>query len=211
MKIAIIGATGNVGKEAVAEALSRNLAVDAYNRSGNPVEGVQAQVIDFTNVDDVVEVIDEHDATIISVVARESEQANREIQAAHRALISAAPSGRFIFVGGAGSLLDENGNELRNAPDFPAIYKSEADLFGEIYAMYKEAPASLQWTMVSPAPVIAPGVRTGDIKLDLDRPAGNFISTQDFAIALVDEAVKPKHINKRFTAASVDEQAASGK
>ena len=43
-----------------------------------------------------------------------------------------------------------------------------------------------------------------------DTPAGGFVSAEDFAVALIDEAVAPKHMRERFTVASQDEEAAQG-
>lgn len=55
---------------------------------------------------------------------------------------------------------------------------------------------------MSPAPVIAPGERTGSYATALDTPAGDFISAEDYAVALVDEIEQPQHRRQRFTAAT---------
>jgi putative NADH-flavin reductase len=49
---------------------------------------------------------------------------------------------------------------------------------------------------------IAPGERTGHYTLGLESPAGDSISAEDYAVALVDELEQPKHRRQRFTAAS---------
>ena len=97
-----------------------------------------------------------------------------------------------------------------NTPDFPEEYRSEAKKFGGILDDYRENASMLKWTMLAPAFVIAPGVRTGMYFESKDTPAGGFVSAEDFAVALIDEAVAPKHMRQRFTVASQDEAAAQG-
>ncbi|HEY0695868.1 MAG TPA: hypothetical protein VGD71_43375, partial [Kribbella sp.] len=58
---------------------------------------------------------------------------------------------------------------------------------------------TVDWTMLSPAQVIAPGERTGEFRLGLDAPVGERISAEDYAVALVDEIEKPAHRRQRFT------------
>jgi hypothetical protein len=50
--------------------------------------------------------------------------------------------------------------------------------------------------------VIAPGERTGRYTLGVDSPAGDQISAEDYAVAMLDEMEQPKHRRQRFTAAS---------
>ena len=64
----------------------------------------------------------------------------------------------------------------------------------------------LDWTAISPAASIQPGERTGKFRLGQDhlledKEGQSPISREDFAVAIVDEIEKPKHIRKRFTAA----------
>ena len=56
--------------------------------------------------------------------------------------------------------------------------------------------------MLSPSPEISPGLRTGSYQTAGDALAGAKISTQDFAVAMLDEVEKPKHRRARFTAAN---------
>ena len=72
------------------------------------------------------------------------------------------------------------------------------------------ASTGLNWTMIAPSPEIAPGVRTGQYVDGGDSPAGAFVSTQDFAVAALDEIENPAHAGGRFSVASADEAAARG-
>ncbi|WP_237200943.1 NAD(P)-dependent oxidoreductase [Rothia nasimurium] len=202
MNISVIGAAGMVGSAIVAEAQERGHKVTGYTRSGSA--GTQA--LDLANTEALVEVINSSDATVISVASRGDYSA---AIAAHRALIAAAPTGRFLVVGGAGALNAGEGL-LLESPDFPADYLPEAKTFAEILGDYRAA-SGLNWTMLAPSPMIAPGVRTGDYRTELDVPAGMFVSTQDFAVAALDEIENPAHAGTRFTVASADEAAAQSK
>ena len=62
----------------------------------------------------------------------------------------------------------------------------------------------MQWSYASPAAEIAPGERTGKFRTDgneliSDAEGRSFVSAEDFAIALVDEAESGAHIGERFT------------
>jgi len=60
----------------------------------------------------------------------------------------------------------------------------------------------VDWTFISPAPVIEPGQRTGFYKAGADSPAGESISAEDYAVALIDEINQPAHRRQRFTVAN---------
>ncbi|WP_258318659.1 hypothetical protein [Streptomyces griseorubiginosus] len=47
-----------------------------------------------------------------------------------------------------------------------------------------------------------PGERTGLYRLGGDSPAGDAISAEDYAVALIDEAERPAHRPRRFTVAN---------
>lgn len=202
MNIAVIGAAGMVGSAIVAEAKDRGHQVTSYTRSGSA--GTLA--LDLANTAALVEVINSSEATVISVASRDDYSA---AIAAHRALIAAAPTGRFLIVGGAGALNAGEGL-LLDRPDFPEEYLTEAKTFAAVLDDYRAA-SDLNWTMLAPSPMIAPGARTGNYRTELDVPAGMFVSTQDFAVAAIDELENPAHVGTRFTVASADEAAAQGK
>ena len=199
MNIAVIGATGMVGERTVAEAVARGHQVDAYSRSGNAVPGAEGKTVDLANTDELVSIVNGHDVTIITVSAGRGTSADPVINA-HKALIAAKPAGRLLIVGGAGSLMDENGVRLVDTAGFPEAYKNEAKAFCQILEEY-QASDGLAWTLLSPAPLIRPGERTGKYNVSLDTPAGTEISAEDFAVALLDEAETPKYPGVRFTVA----------
>jgi uncharacterized protein len=104
-------------------------------------------------------------------------------------------------VGGAGSLLVD-GKRLLDDPGFPEIYLAEARIGAESLDYLRGLSEDVDWTYISPAPLIQPGERTGAYHLATDSPAGESISAEDYAVALLDEIEKPAHRRRRFTVAS---------
>ena len=202
MKIAVIGGTGMVGSATVTEAADRGHDVVSASRSSRHAEGA-AQDVSLTLADTraVVDLVNSSDATVIAVSAGRGESAQPVIDA-HRALIAAAPTGRLIIVGGAGSLLTPDGTRLVDSPGFPEEYKAEALAFSEVLDLYREAGGALSWTLLSPAPGFTDRPRTGSYVEGTDEPVGSEISVADFAVALVDEAEKDTHRSHRWTIAN---------
>ncbi|MCT1368367.1 NAD(P)-dependent oxidoreductase [Kocuria massiliensis] len=201
MKIAVIGATGMVGSRTVAEAVRREHTVDAYSRSGKEVEGAEsAHALDLADTASVAEVISGHDYTVITTVSGRTGDYAEDIRN-HRDLVAAQPEGKFLVVGGAGALYAEENTMLKDTEGFPEQFKTEADAFAEVYKDYMSSH-DVDWTMLAPAPMIAPGDRTGTYKTELDRPAGDSVSAEDFAVALIDEAESQSHQGMRFTVAN---------
>ncbi|PSH66116.1 NAD(P)-dependent oxidoreductase [Phyllobacterium sophorae] len=212
MKIALIGATGFVGAEILKEAVARGGSVTALVRNVDKVEkldGVTAVEADALDTADLAAKLKGHD---IVVSAYNPGWGNPDIKAVHiaasRSITEAtkrAGIGRLIVVGGAGSLYNEAGGQFVDGEGFPAEYKEGAlgarqalnDLRGE---------TELGWTFLSPPFALAPGERTGKYRLGKDHPVfdaegKSAISVSDLAVAIVDEAEKPKHIKQRFTVA----------
>jgi len=106
---------------------------------------------------------------------------------------------------GAGSLLRKDGRthfeHMAEKGIQPPTSKPAAVAFEEIKKV-----TDLDWTAISPPASIQPGERTGKFRRGRDQLIENDkgesrISREDFAIAILDELEKPKHVRKRFTAA----------
>lgn len=201
MKIAVFGATGMIGSRFVTEAARRGHTVTAVSRSGTLPEGASdAVAIGLNDTPKVVALIDTSDATVIAIPPDRHGGSHEPMLKAHRDLIAARPSGRFLIVGGAGAL-EVDGVRLKDMPDFPPAYYAESSTFSTILDMYR-ASKGLDWAMLAPAPGIAPGARTGHYRVGKDSPVGDSISAEDFAIAMADELEQPAHAGTRFTVAN---------
>jgi len=201
MKITVIGATGMIGSRIVAEAAHRGHQVTALSRSGKMVSGASiATAMELSDTSAVSAAIGASDVTVIAVSPDRGGGSHEPIIRAHSNFIAAQPSGRFLVVGGAGSL-EIDGVRLMDTAGFPPAYYNEAATFSTILDLYR-ASRGLDWTMLSPPPMIAPGERTGVYRVGSDSPIGDAISAEDFAVAIVDELEKPSHTGSRFTVAN---------
>jgi putative NADH-flavin reductase len=64
--------------------------------------------------------------------------------------------------------------------------------------------SGLDWSFLSPSADLSPGQRTGKFRLGAnqmlsDATGESRISTQDYAVAMIDEVERPAHIRQRFT------------
>ncbi|WP_225764629.1 NAD(P)-dependent oxidoreductase [Inquilinus sp. Marseille-Q2685] len=199
-KLALIGATGNVGSKILAEALNRGHEVTGIVRNPEKLPqhpNLTAKRGDVFDADGLAGLLAGHDAVISSVHYTASDPALL-LQA-----VKASGVKRYLVVGGAGSLEVAPGVQLVDTPEFPAIYKEEASK-GRDYLNLLRGETGLDWTFLSPSAVIAPGERTGTFRLGGDQllvgaDGQSRISQEDYAIALIDELEKPAHIRQRFT------------
>jgi len=202
MKIAIIGATGNVGLRLVNEALDRHHAVSGIARDPAKLPsrtGLSATVGDASKPDQLVPLLKGHDAIISSLRFQSPNPTPQQLID----LVRRSGVKRYLVVGGAASLEIAPGQILLNAPNFPPAYKPEATA-GKAFLDALREVEDLDWTFLSPSAFFGPGERTGKFRLAdntlLTAADGkSSISYEDYAIAMLDEIEKPKHIRGRFT------------
>lgn len=200
MNIAVYGATGMIGSQIVAEALRRGHEVTAISRGGAAVDGAQARQADLADTVSFEEIASGHDVVVLATGPSRTGGDHAAWLAAMQGAYENAGSTRLLVVGGAGAL-EADGQRLVDSPDFPAVYKTEALTLAAAYDSIKET-GDLDWTMLASAPAIQPGERTGQYVTGTDAPAGESISTQDYAVAMLDEIEHPAHRRARFTAAN---------
>ena len=197
MKIAVYGATGAIGSAIVEEAQSRGHEVTGISRRGS--EGQLTG--DALDADFATGVAEKHDVIVSAIgPSRVSDDGTRFVDSIAN-LVATLGNRRLAVVGGAGSL-QVDGVRLVDSPAFPDAYKAEALKGAASLALLREAPEDVDWTYLSPAPVILPGPRTGSYEVDLETPAGDQVSIADYAVALVDEIEQPQHVRQRFTVAN---------
>lgn len=198
MRIALIGATGNIGSRILAELVQRGHAVTAIARGADslaPRPGVTPCVVDAADADALAGAIEGHDAVI---------SAARFLHVDYPGLIRIARTNglRLLVVGGAGSLEVEPGRLLIEVPQFPEAARPEAQAGIELLKTLR-GESELDWTFLSPSMLIGPGERTGQFRLGGDQlltnDKGSSISSEDFAVAMVDELERPAHTRRRFT------------
>lgn len=213
MKIAIIGATGFLGKSLTNELSNRKHEVTAISRTAQESDKDNLNYIatDVYNVEALAEVLKGQDAVISAFnpgwtnpnIYADFLKGAKAIQEA----VKLSGVKRLITVGGAGSLYID-GKQLVDGPDFPADIKPGAVAAREYLDIIKEEK-ELDWAFFSPAIEMHQGIttgRTGKYRLGTDSPVFNeegrsILSGEDVAVVLADEVENPKHHQVRFTAA----------
>ena len=200
MKIAVAGASGNAGSRIVTELASRGHTVTAIARNPEKIKAqpnVTAKPGDVLDQAGLAALFAGHDAAISSVHFLDSDPA-RLIGAARDSKV-----GRYLVVGGAGSLEVAPGVRLVTTPNFPVVYKAEAEKGGAFLDLLGQEK-ELNWSFLSPSALFTAGERTGKFRLGIDQlltasDGKSWISFEDFAVALADEIERPAHIRQRFT------------
>lgn len=212
MKVAIVGASGQIGAFIRDEALARGHKVTAIVRNPEKiaVRNPRLKVMKGDVLKDKVDELVKGHESLIS--AYNPGWGNPDIYdeqiRGYKAIISGVKrSGirRLLVVGGAGTLEVAPGVLVLDKTNFPEQVKGGVLATGEtLYMLRREK--ELEWTFLSPPASIAPGERTGHYRVGKDQLLKNEkgesrISTQDYAVAMLDELENPQHVRERFTVA----------
>ncbi|WP_236952205.1 NAD(P)-dependent oxidoreductase [Kibdelosporangium phytohabitans] len=184
------------------EALSRDHDVTAVVRDPAGYPDLPAVAGDAANPDDVARLTEGQDVAVLATrPAVGSEQDAAIVMKA--VLAGIAPGVRLLVIGGSGSLVAPGGGLVIDSPEFPPSWLPIARASGEQFGVCR-AETTVDWAYISPANEFEPGTRTGRYRLGRDdllvgADGRSAISMEDFAIALVDEAERPRHRQTRFT------------
>ncbi len=208
MKIAVICANGKAGKLIVKEAVSRGLDVTAVVREEN--QSAAQKVIQKDLFDLTVEDLEGFDV-VIDAFGAWTEDTLPLHSASLKKLcdLLSGSSTRLLVVGGAGSLYvnPEHTTVVSDGPDFPPQFLPLAKAQGKALEELRTRN-DVQWTFISPAGDFqAEGEKTGKYilggeELILNSKGESVISYADYAIAMIDEAVKGNHIQERISVVS---------
>ena len=216
MKVAVIGATGFVGKAILHELLDRDHMVIGIARHPEKLgfrhPGLSMKAGDVMDKDVVAALVKGQEAVISAYnpgwsdtnIYKDYLEGAQAIQAG----VKKSGVRRFIVSGGGGSLEIAPGQQLVDQPDFPAEFKEASSAVRDYLNILKKEQ-ELEWTFFSPAIFMSAatsGKRRGVYRTGLDQPVfdkdgKSIISVEDLAVAIVDELEDPKHIRQRFTAA----------
>ncbi|MBV9546599.1 MAG: NAD(P)H-binding protein [Chloroflexi bacterium] len=225
MNIGVFGATGTIGRSVVAEAVSRGHRVMAFTRDASriPVDTgsvtwTVANVLDAQNVGQAIDGLD----VVINAINTGKDLPDMianavALPAAARSLLKALEqhlSTRLIVVGGGASLEVQPGLQAMDVDGFaeqlPEMLGVPSEYFTVMLA-HRDALnlyrlSNRNWTYLSPsAGQIASGQRTGRFRIGDDQllVAGDGtigdMSAEDVAVAVIDEAEMPRHVQRRFT------------
>jgi putative NADH-flavin reductase len=198
-KIALIGASGNIGGRILAEALSRGHSVTGIVRNTDKLPPqAQLQVVRGDIAEPAALAAALRSAQVVVASVRWTDNAAQLLEAVRQ---SGVP--RLIAVVGAGSLEASPGVRVLDTPEFPAAWRAGAEGAARALDTLRSEKA-IDWLAVSPSWSISPGQRTGKFRVGGDKllrdPAGESrISREDFAVAIIDEIEHPKHHRQRIT------------
>jgi len=210
MKIVITGASGFVGSAILTEVLDRGHEVTAIVRDPEKIKPhprLHPQKGDIYNSDEMARLVAGHDAVIsaFSPGKTDADTRNKHVQGIRTTIAAMKRAGikRLLVVGGAGSLEVKPGLRVIDTPDFPDQWKGTALATADVLQLLRREH-DLEWTCLSPSAMLQPGTRTGKFRLGTDQLLTNArgessISLEDYAVAMMDEVEKPKHVRQRFT------------
>jgi putative NADH-flavin reductase len=209
MHITVFGAAGNVGRRVIAEASARGHLVTAAVRDPARAQDLPAGATvvrgDAADVDDVVALSVGRELVIGATRPVPGREA--DLVTTTRALLAgvARTRVRLLLVGGAATLTvpGAGGGTVIDDPAFPADWRAIALACRDQFDVCR-ADATADWTYLSPPALLLPGERTGRYRLGADMlvvgaDGASTISYEDLAVALLDEAERPRHRRTRFT------------
>ena len=202
----IIGATGVIGSCIVKEAASRGHKVfRACRKFPQKLEPFSDIILDANDAESIVKVLDGKDVVICALGPSRKDSTAPPLAETWKAIMNACneKKKRAIFVGGAGSLLVD-GKRIVDGDNFPESIKNEANQHCDAleYLRTLSTWGNNNWTVLTPPKMIQPGEKSGKFVLGQDTLVGDSISTEDFAVALMDEVQNENYKNARFTVAS---------
>ncbi|RNL54517.1 NAD(P)-dependent oxidoreductase [Pedobacter jejuensis] len=215
MKVAVIGASGFVGKAILNELLNRGNEVIAIARDTDKIDITDANVtkvaVDVLDTEKLAAAFTGSDAIVSAFNAGWTnpnlyDDTIKGAEAIQKA-VKASGVNRYIFIGGAGTL-QIDGKQLVDGPHFPKEIYPGASAVRDYYKTLKQEK-ELDWVFFSPAIEMHQGIttgRTGKYRLGKTSPVFNeegrsILSVEDLAIVIVDELENNTHHQEQFTAA----------
>lgn len=198
-KIALVGASGNVGVRILDEALLRGHEVTGMVRNPERIglrDGLNVAQGDVADTATAAALIKGAEVLIVSI--RWAGNAAKVLELACLAGVR-----RLIAVVGAGSLEARPGVRVIDAPEFPPAWRPGAERAVDALNTLR-CEQSLDWLAISPSWMLVPGERTGRFRVGgdellRDERGDSRISREDFAFAILNEVEQPQHHRQRIT------------
>ncbi len=204
MKIAILAASGRVGRLITDEALAKGYAVSAFVRDSKKLSPkpnlsiIQKDIFSLTASD--LQGFD----VIIDCFGEWKQLDLHKKHIEYLVKILANNKAKFLVVGGAGSLYMDKSHttQLIDTPNFPDEYKPLANAQTEGLKVLRGV-SDINWVFVSPpAEFIADAPKTGKYKIigeefEVNDKGESKASYADYASAMIEIAENPKYSKQR--------------
>jgi putative NADH-flavin reductase len=201
MRIALYGAPGRIGSRIAGEAVHRGHVVTGISRTRHDTipAGVLTWYGDAGDAGDVARIAAEHDVVVSAIAPTSERQGRQRFLGAVKVLAANVGTRRLVVLGDSGSLQVAPGLRQMDVAELSPEGRLEAEAHAAALEALRDAGALLDWIYISPAASIGPGGRTGDYRLGHETPVGDWVSIDDFAVAVLDEIEGPRyrrtHIN----------------
>lgn len=210
LKITVYGGTGRIGQRIVDEALNRGHTVTIVTLDppstapGRPhLTLIKGDILD---TQDVTARVTGQDAVVSAVSGFDLGEdffpkVAQSLVTAVRGVSGKAP--RILWIGGSSSLPEQAGGRAQ-VEDNPKALPFQK---GKLLALnYFYTVKDVRWTVMTPPTNIDPGTRTGKFRIGKDvllkdAQGQSRISMEDYAVAMLDELERPKHVRSQFTVA----------
>lgn len=210
MKIAVIGASGFVGRAIVSASLFKNHYVYAISRSGKFDNHPQLEVVHCDVFDEIKlhEVLKKADLIISSYNAGwTNPNLYQEFMEGSKHIINVVKKleKRLIVVGGASSLLLSNGDSAitQISAEWKDKVKGSFDLLDVL-----RKDLTFPWTFISPAAEILPfdtheSYNVGGDYMLYNSKGKSQITVADLAKFIIEQAIQLNNIHKRLTICNI--------
>jgi uncharacterized protein len=211
-RISVLGGTGYTGGAIVLEAVRRGHQVTSVSRNepSDRIGGVDYLIGSVLDPDVLEAAVTGHDVVIEAVSPRGDMVGKEEGLVDQLIELTARTGTRLGVVGGASSLLvEEGGARLFDVSEPPAEVRPEIETGLALLETLKSTPADVDWFYVSPPESFGawvPAPDTGSYRLSddillRDDEGNSTISAADLARAILDEIEEPHYRRRRFHAA----------
>lgn len=206
MRITVFGATGQVGKRVVQQALNKDYAVTAFGRNVESLidqdqvnKNLTAQKGYLFDEKDVAKAIDQADI-VISVLGGSSDGSDKTRSLGIKQIITQMQKKgkkRIIALGGMGVLNASDNTLLLHAEDYPAEYLAVG--MEHLKAFESLLASNLDWTFFCPADIHdqdETGMYITSVNYAPD-PNHYRINAGDLAMEMLKSAANQEHIQER--------------
>lgn len=204
MKIAVIGASGKVGRLIVQEALAKQMIVTEIVRDQKKAYTTNYLVADVYQL--TTAAISSFDVVVCAIGFSQDKVSEFSTAYQHLLQIMTGLKTRLIIVGGAGSLYVDQAHTkmLKDTPEFPKDFKPVANAMADAVQLLKKNH-EVNWLYISPAADFSPDyptkhhyVKQSD-NFTTDQQGQSQLSYGDYALAVIDEIENPSEQQKQIS------------